>query len=283
MQASYQQEPSSLPAMRVFVFGDVTLERRIAVTGPDARYERIPPDAWQGRSPALTLLKVLLCRPRRRAAKEDVVALIWSGTQLRNAGRACDAAASVLRSVLRPAGGESLLLTGHSGKHPWYRLADQRDLWVDADACDACVERAIQAEGRGNVKEAISFWEEAFRLQQRGPFLEDDATAVWVRERRQLVEGNQRLCLHHLADRYLADQRREEAEVLLRNALNIFPTDEDLLFRLLTLLAQQDRAQEALHLVTHAEYLFSQEEGRALSARIRVIAEQLRRKGTSGK
>ena len=280
MQGSYQQEPASLPAMRVFLFGDVTLERRVVETGSAARYERIPSTAWQGRGPALTLLKVLLCRPRRRATKEDVVALIWSGTQLRNAGRACDAAASVLRSVLRPVDGESLLLTGHSGKRPWYRLADQRDLWVDADACDACVERAIQTEGRGNMQEALSLWEEAFHLQQRGPFLEDDASAAWARERRQLVEGNQRLCLHHLADRYLADHRREEAEVLLRNALTAFPTDEDLLFRLLTLLAQQDRTQEALHLITRAEHLLSQEEGGALSARIRAIEEQLRRKGT---
>ena len=282
MQGSYQQEPSSLPAMRVFVFGDVTLERRVTGTGPEPQYDRIPPGAWQGRGPALTLLKLLLCRPRRRATKEDVVVLIWSGTQLRNAGRACDAAASVLRSVLRPADGESLLLTGHSGKHSWYRLADQRDLWVDADACDDHVERAIQAEGRGNMQEAISRWEEAFHLQKRGPFLEDDVSAVWARERRQLVEGNQRLCLHHLADRYLADQRREEAEVLLRNALNVFPTDEDLLFRLLSLLAQQDRTQEALHLITRAEHLLSQEEGHPLSARIRAVAEQLRRKGTSG-
>ncbi|HVB72379.1 MAG TPA: bacterial transcriptional activator domain-containing protein [Ktedonobacteraceae bacterium] len=283
MQGGYQQEPASLPALRVFLFGDVTLERRVAGTGPEARYERIPSGAWQGRGPALTLLKVLLCRPRRRATKEDVVALIWSGTQVRNAGRACDAAASVLRSVLRPEDGESLLLTGHSGKRPWYRLADQRDLWVDADACDACVDQAIQAEGRGNMQEALQLWEEAFRLQQRGPFLEDDASTAWARERRQLVEGNQRLCLHHLADRYLADQRREEAEVLLRNALNVFPTDEDLLFRLLSLLAQQDRTQETLHLITRAEHLLSQEEGRALSARIRAIEEQLRRKGTSGK
>lgn len=255
------------------------LERFVAGAGLASRYERIPPGAWQGRGPALTLLKVLLCHPRRRATKEDVVATIWSGTQLRNAGRACDAAASVLRNVLRTTNGESLLLTGHSSKHPWYRLADQRELWVDADACDVYIEQAIQAEGQGTLQEAFSLWEEAYRLQQRGPFLEDDTSATWARKRRQVVEGNQRLCLHHLADSYLTAHRREEAEVLLRNALAAFPADEDLLFRLLTLLVQQNRTQEALHLVTRTDYQLSQEEGRTLSARIHAIVEQLRGRG----
>jgi DNA-binding SARP family transcriptional activator len=281
MQESYPQEPSSLPAIRIFLFGDVTLERRVIGTGTEIRYERIPSGAWQGRGPALTLLKILLCRPRRRATKEDVVAWIWPGAQLKSAGRACDAAASVLRSVLRPTDGESLLLSGHSGKRPWYRLADQRALWVDVDACDSYIEQAIQEEGRGNVQAAIQLWEEAFRLCQCGPFLEDDVSAVWARERRQLVEGNQRLCLHHLADLYLTTNRREEAEILLRNALTAFPADEDLLFRLLTLLAQQDRTQEALYLLSRAEALLAHEEGHTLSVRVQAIAEQLRRKGTS--
>jgi len=188
MQGVHEQEQAAVPLMRVFLFGEVMLERRLSVAGQEPRYERVPAHAWQGRGPALLLLKVLLCRPRRRATKEEVVALIWSGAHLKNAGRACDAAASVLRNVLRTANGESLLLTGHSGKLPWYRLADQRDLWVDADASDACVDQAIQAEGRGNM-------------------------------------------------------------------------------------------QEALHLVTRAEHLLFQAEGRPLSARIRAVAEQLRRKG----
>ena len=69
MQGSALQEPVSLPVVRVFLFGEVMLERFVAGTDPEIRYERIPPGAWQGRGPALTLMKVLLCRPRRRATK----------------------------------------------------------------------------------------------------------------------------------------------------------------------------------------------------------------------
>jgi DNA-binding SARP family transcriptional activator len=271
------------PAIRIFLFGEVTLEQRRLLEESieqEAEYECIPHAAWQGRGPALTLLKVLLCQPRRRASKDDVIAFIWSGVQLKNARRACDAAASVLRGILRSHGGESLLLTTRQGSRTLYRLADQRSLWVDADAHDACIDQALHAEGIKQISEALLLWETAYRLGKRGAFLEDDADAIWALERRQQVEGNQRLCVHHLADLYLADNRSEEAESLLRIFWTMHPTDEDVLFRLMTLLEQQNRSLEALRLFAHTEQLLRQEQGTFLSPRITAFAEQLRRQGT---
>jgi DNA-binding SARP family transcriptional activator len=281
MQRVFGQEQLPAPPVRVFLFGECTLEQRVHVAGHEPQYERIPPTAWQGRGPALALLKLLLCRLHRRATKDEVVALLWAGAHLKNVGRACDAAASVLRKVLSAPDGSSLLLTSHRGSGTIYRLADQQRLWVDADACDALVEEAIQAEGLGGMQEALALWEEASRLLKRGVFLEEDVQEEWTRERREVVEGNERLCVYHLADRYLADHRREEAEPLLRRFWTVHPTDEDVLFRLLTLLAQQGRSLEALRLVAHAERLLAHEPGASLSARTLALAEHLRRQGTS--
>jgi DNA-binding SARP family transcriptional activator len=281
MQHVFGQEQLSAPAVRVFVLGECALERRVDIARHEPQYELIPPTAWQGRGPALALLKLLLCRQHRRAMKDELVTLLWAGAHLKNVGRACDAAASVLRKVLGAPDGSSLLLTTHRGSSTTYRLADQQRLWVDADACDACVEQAIQAEGLGSVQEALVWWEEASRLLKRGVFLEEDVQEEWTRERRQVVEGNQRLCVHHLADRYLADHRREEAETLLRSFWTTHPTDEDALLRLLTLLAQQGRSLEALRLVAHTERLLAHEPGASLSASTLALAEQLRRQGPS--
>jgi DNA-binding SARP family transcriptional activator len=281
MQHVFGQEQLPAPAVRVFVLGECALERRVDIAGHEPRYERVPPTEWQGRGPALALLKLLVCRLHRRATKDDVVAMLWSGAHLKNVGRACDAAASVLRRVLGTPDGSSLLLTSHRGSNTTYRLANQQHLWVDADACDACVEQAIQAEGLGSMQESLAWWEEASRLLKRGVFLEEDVLEEWTRERRQVVEGNQRLCVHHLADWYLVDHRREEAETLLRSFWTMHPTDEDALLRLLTLLAQQGRSLEALRLVAHTERLLAHESGASLSAKTLALAEQLRRQGSS--
>jgi DNA-binding SARP family transcriptional activator len=187
----------------------------------------------------------------------------------------------VLRKVLGTPDGSSPLLTSHRGSSTTYRRADQQRLWVDADACDACVEQAIQAEGLGRMQEALALWEEAWRLLKRGVFLEEDVQEEWTRERRQVVEGNERLCVHHLPDRYLADHRREEAETLLHGFWTVYPTDEDVLFRLQTLLAQQGRSLEALRLLAHTERQLAHEPGASLSAATLALAEQLRRQGTS--
>lgn len=85
---------------------------------PEMR-EQVSNDAWAGRSPAqASLLKCLLCRHRRRGMKDELVESLWPESEdeerdrhMKSAKRVCDAAASVLRNVLRIAGDESLLTT----------------------------------------------------------------------------------------------------------------------------------------------------------------------------
>lgn len=169
-----------------------------------------------------------------------------------------------------------MLLTRRSGDHTLYRLADQQHLWVDADAVEALVHQAMQMEGMGTVQEVLAVWEEAYRLTQRGVFLEDDVHTPWSQAQRQLMEGTQRLCVHHLADCFLALNRYGEAEVVLRTFWTANPTDEDALYRLMQLLAQHARSQEALRLFSYTEHLLQHEEGKRLSVWISRLAEPIK-------
>lgn len=200
---------------------------------------------------------------RRRASKDELIAAIWpeenEAKRLKHVERAFDAAASVLRNVLRMSQGESLLLTRRIGNHSLYRLADQQHLWVDVDAVEALVHQAVQMEEMSTLQEVLAVWEEAHQLTQRGVFLEDDVHTPWSQARRQLVEGTQRLCVHHLADCYLVLNQHVEAEVVLRTFWTANPTDEDALYRLMQLLAQHTRSQEALRLFSYTERLLQQE------------------------
>jgi DNA-binding SARP family transcriptional activator len=118
-------------------------------------------------------------------------------------------------------------------------------------------------------------------LTQRGSFLEDDVHASWSQTRRQMVEGNERLCVHHLADCYLALGRHAEAEMILRTFWTANPADEDALYRLMKLLAQHARIQEARRLFSYTERLLQQEKGRQPSERLLRFVEHINhREGT---
>src|SRR2546427_2693317 len=102
-QSRQQHTPS--PAMRVSLCGEFTMERLIpaqAAEQPPA-YEPVPRAAWSHRGPALTLLKVLVCAPVRRASKDTLIEALWPGEQSEgiNTEHALHAAVSVLRGILR--------------------------------------------------------------------------------------------------------------------------------------------------------------------------------------
>src|ERR1700730_6458362 len=109
------------PIFRVLLFGEFTIARLVPATGMEGAasppcYERIGHNEWRSRGPAIALLKLLLCRQRRRAMKDELVEALWPETgeddrdkRLKSAERAFDAAASVLRRVLYTSDGTSLL------------------------------------------------------------------------------------------------------------------------------------------------------------------------------
>src|SRR5258708_4642539 len=113
------------PQVRILTLGEFALERFTPSPGPDdlQRYTRVDPREWSSRGPAIVLLKVLLCRPNRRAARDELIEAIWPNSEMLNTSHALDSAASVLRRhILRMHGEGSLLLTMRNGGETIFRL-----------------------------------------------------------------------------------------------------------------------------------------------------------------
>src|SRR5713226_2268645 len=205
----------------------------------------------------MALLKVLLCRANRRASREELIEAIWPDHEAINAAHALDSAASVLRRhILRTGEVGSLLLTLRSGGETTFKLAGQQRIWVDADALLSLLSKAMRAECQG--QNPIPLLEEAHALAGR-EFLEDDLYAEWAQPRRHTINGARHRVLFKLVDLYIEDERVGLAEELLFAALEEDPTDEDALCRLMVLLVEQERRQEALQIYQYSEDVLQQE------------------------
>jgi DNA-binding SARP family transcriptional activator len=265
------------PLMRITTLGEFALERLVRTSwrtqDEPPRYARVAQSEWSNRGPAVALLKVLLCRANRRASRDELIEAIWPDHEAINATHALDSAASILRRhILRTGEVGSLLLTLRSGGETIFKLAEQQRLWVDADALLSLVSQAVRAECRG--QNPLSLLEEAHALA-RGEFLEDDLYAAWAQGRRHTLNGARHRVLFKLVDLYLKDERVGLAEELLFAALEEDPTDEDALCRLMVLLVEQERRQEALQLYQYTEDVLQEEQAEP-AVYTRELAQRIR-------
>ena len=270
------------PAIRIYTCGEFALERLIpsSVSPVDLpQYKPVPRGEWSHRGPAITMLKVLLCSDDRRASRDMLIEEIWPGKRgsAINSDHALHSAASVLRTILRTAGGKSLLLNTSGSDGSGYKLADQQQLWTDMDAFESYISEAVEAVRLGH--DALPLWEAAYQLAQR-PFLPDDLYSSWSQERREILKGNRRLCVYRLAVLYSERDRKDEAEVLLRGLWAANPTNEDALCRLMVLLGEQARDQEALLLYERTERALD-EERRSPARQTKELAERIRNRPLS--
>src|SRR5437763_7052623 len=265
------------PLLRIITLGEFAIERLVSVpsvvAGEPPRYERVARSEWGNRGPAMTLLKVLVCRPNRRATREELIEAIWPDNAAINTAHTLESAASILRRhILRSGEVGSLLLTLRSGGETIFKLAGQQRLRVDADALLSLVSQALRAERQG--QNPLPLLEEAYALA-RGEFLEDDLYAAWAQPRRHTINGARHRVLFKLVDSYLNDEQVGPAEELLFAALEEDPADEDALCRLMILLVEQERRQEALNLYQYTEDVLQEEQAepavytRELARRIR--------------
>jgi DNA-binding SARP family transcriptional activator len=277
MHSTDEHDPTKHPLVRITTLGEFALERLVptpslAEDEPPC-YACVARSEWSNRGPAMALLKVLLCRANRRASREELTEAIWPDHESINAAHALDSAASVLRRhILRTGEVGSLLLTLRSGGETIFKLAGQPRIWVDADAFLSLLSRAMRAECQG--QNPLPLLEEAYVLAGR-EFLEDDLYAEWAQPRRHTINGARHRVLFKLVDLYLEDERVGMAEELLFAALEEDPTDEDALCRLMILLVEQERRQEALRLYQYSEDVLREEQAefanytRELAQRIR--------------
>ncbi len=293
MHEADEYKRAAPPQMRIITLGEFAIERLIpplsGIEDEPPRYAPIARSEWGNRGPALTMLKVLLCRANRRASRDELVEAIWPDRESINAAHALDSAASVLRRhILRAGGAENLLLTLRNGGETAFKLAGQPSIWVDADAFFSLASKALQAQCQ--ARNPLALLEEAYGLAE-GEFLQDSMYAEWAQPRRHTINGARHRVLFKLVDLYLADGRAERAEELLFAVLEEDPTDEDALCRLMVLLVEQGRRQEALQLYQYTQDVLHEDQAepavytRELARRIRqglVLRERGERYAPTG-
>src|SRR6266480_2244028 len=262
MQEAGEDKRTEYPPVRITTLGEFALERLVPPFARTAdeqpHYALVARSDWSNRGPAMALLKVLLRRANRRASRDELIEAIWPDHGEINATHALESAVSVLRRhILRAGEMGSLLLTLRSGGETIFKLAGQQRLWVDADALLSLASQALRAECQG--QNPLPLLEEAYALA-RGEFLEDDLYAEWAQPRRHTLGGARHRVLFKLVDLYLEDERVGLAEELLFAALEEDPADEDALCRLMVLLVEQQRRQEALQLYQYTEDVLQEEQ-----------------------
>jgi DNA-binding SARP family transcriptional activator len=249
-----QQKKPPYPLIKVTTLGEFTLTRALPAQSGRPRYNFIPCDNIGSRGTAITMLKLLLCSPRRRMTKDRLIENLWPMREAINASHALDTTASVLRRHILFIPTEvdvekSLLYTQRINKETLFLLPPQSWLWVDADALLNLAKTAIRQEKKG--VNPLPYLEAAHTLD-KGEFLEDEQQFSWTQSRRHTINGARRRVLYHLVDLYIQDQRIREAEEMLFAFLQGAPEDEDVLCRLLILLAGQGRRQEALNICQYS-------------------------------
>ncbi len=209
----------SFPLLRVWLCGPFRMAWIDPATGQTVPAVD-PRSGGRDRAAAISLLALLLCQPNRQAHRDWLMEQFWPERSWEAAVHRLENIFSCLRGLLRPpGGGESLARSVTSKKTGGssYRLDAFPTLWVDVDALTWHVEQAARMERFG--ENPLSFWEQAFALFQRGPFLADNPYATWITEQRGRLEGDGRQCVHALARLYLASSGQvgtAEALVLLR-------------------------------------------------------------------
>lgn len=109
-----------------------------------------------------------------------------------------------------------------------------------------------------------------------GASFEDDLGYAWTQARRYTLNGARRRILYKLVELYLKEKQIWQAEELLYTFLEDHPTDEDALCRLMILLAEQGRRQEALQLYRYTVDLLREEQRgpavytKELAVRVRI-------------
>ena len=255
------------PLLHVYLFGSFQLHWHV----PSLTSE----SAWDSRTSARSLFKLLLCASERQAAKSVLAGILWPETDEEKALESLRSAVKVLRKVLCTANGEELI--EQRGNNGMLKLAEQNRLWVDTDAFEEYVAQASRAT---TADEALPLWQQA-RTLLRGEFLAEDqqyewASYRWVKQRRQTLWMARSRMIRHLADLYIQRGDLALAEEELEQHIARFPTDQDALYRLLTLLEQQECFELASILYSRTKHILDAS-GKQPAKQVRAVYERIQR------
>src|SRR5438270_1577786 len=237
-----------IATIRIYTLGQFRLERR---DGLD--WQTVTDAAWQHQR-VRSLLGCLLSSPRRKLGREQLMDAIWPELDVETAAGRLDRAVYSLRQLFEPERGRlaasPLLLT----EREVLVLADQSQVWIDADAFERLLNQARNTDDPGEKKRLL---EEAATVYG-GDFLPEERKIELTITRREFLQRNWIGLLLELADLRAVRSVNSAIDPLDR-ILAVDSTNEAAVQRLIKLLAQLDRRGEALRVYKRLAAILLQE------------------------
>src|SRR5712692_8466982 len=255
-------------AVRLYVLGQFRLEYRNEqqqwqpVTDTSLQHQRVR-----------ALLHCLVSSPGRKLGREQAIEMLWPELDFETATNRLDKAVYNLRRLFEPGRSRpatsNLLLT----EHATLMLADQSQLWVDADAFEALLSQARTSSDPGQTEQLL---EEAMLLYG-GDYLPEERDIPWIQARRESLQRNWIGLLLELADLRITREALSSAIDTLDRLLAVDPANEAAVQRLVILLAHSGRRAEALRIYQRFAAVLRQEYKIAPLPETRALYEAARR------
>lgn len=227
---------SSQSFLRVYLLGQFRVERR---EGND--WQSVSNRTWQRRR-ARALLGCLLSQAGRRMGREQAMEALWPELDIETAANRLNGAVHELRQILepgikRPASSKLLRL-----ERDILILADASEIWVDAEAFEALLNRANTTGDPVLLEQLL---EDAWALYE-GDYLLEELYSEWAAARRESLRRSWMGLLLNLAELRAKRGALTSAIEPLDRLLTADPTHETAVRRLMILLTQLDRRGEAI-------------------------------------
>jgi len=230
-------ETASLQALlRVYLLGQFRVERR---EGTD--WQSVSNRTWQRRR-ARALLGCLLSQNGRRMGREQAMEALWPELDIETAANRLNGAVHELRQILEPGIGRPASSKLLRLERDILILADSSEIWVDAEAFEALLNRANTTDDPGQLEQ---FLEDAWTLYE-GDYLLEELYSEWAAARRESLRRSWMGLLLSLAELRAKRGALTSAIEPLDRLLTADPTHETAVRRLMILLTQLDRRGEAI-------------------------------------
>lgn len=227
----------NVPLVRIYLLGQCRLERR-----HNQGWEMVSEVAWQQRR-VRSLFACMVSQTSRMMGREQLMEALWPELDVDTSANRLNTAVHGLRQALepeleRPANSQLLRL-----EHDIFMLAQQSQVWVDADAFEEWLRLAYMAQDAQSREHLLLQGAQLYN----GEFLAEERTLSWTQARRSTLQRKWISLLLMLADAYEARSAwLEEIEVLER-LIAVDPAHEAAVRRLMYALIRLDRPIEAAH------------------------------------
>ena len=201
------------------------------------------------------LLHCLVSSPGRTLGRKQAIDMLWPDLDIEAASVRLDKDVYNLRRLFEPGRSRpatsNVLLT----EHATLMLADQSQLWVDADAFEALLSQARASDDPGQTEQLLK---EA-ALLYGGDYLSEERVIPWVQARRESLRRSWIGLLLELADLRITREALSSAINTLDRLLAVDPANEAAVQRLIPLFAQSGRRAEALRIYQRFADVLKQE------------------------